>query len=491
MTKQLDITPEVKLGEECGVFGIYDKAGDMDLPYETYRALLSLQHRGQESCGIALNVDGVLSGYKGMGLVSDVFTKRALEGLDCSAKMATGHVRYATSGHRTLANAQPMIVHHSKGSLALSHNGNLTNAQELRMKLEESGSIFHGTSDTEIITHLITQARIKSPDIETAILKVMDVIEGAYCLVVMSATKLIAVRDPHGIRPLCIGTLEGGGYAIASESCALDTVGAKLLRDVLPGEIIVIDYDGMRSIKDKCNTAPFSLCVFEYMYFARPDSIIEDTCVHESRVEAGKLLARSHPADADVVIGAPDSGLDAAQGFAQESGIPYATGIVKNKYVGRSFIQGSQKERTNTVRIKLNPIPSTIKDKRVVLVDDSIVRGTTSKRLIQLLYRAGAKEVHFRVSSPPFRHPCFFGTDVPDADLLVATNRSDDEIRDILGCDSLGYLSLEDAKKLAINSDCGFCLGCFNNEYPVEIKDSNVVETHMRPLSQSGTGKKI
>lgn len=485
------MTPEIKLGEECGVFGIYDKAGEMDLPYETYRALLSLQHRGQESCGIALNVDGVLSGVTGMGLVSDVFTKRTLEGLDTSAKMATGHVRYATSGLRTLANAQPMIVRHSKGSLALSHNGNLTNAICLRHELEARGSIFHGTSDTEIITHLITQARIDSDTIESAILKVMDIIEGAYCLVVMSATKLIAVRDPHGIRPLCIGTLEGGGYVVASESCALDTVGATLLRDVEPGEIVVFDYNGMRSIKDKCKTKPFNLCVFEYMYFARPDSIIENTCVHESRVEAGKLLARSHPADADVVIGAPDSGLDAAQGFAQESGIPYATGIVKNKYVGRSFIQGSQKERANTVRIKLNPIPSTIKGKRVVLVDDSIVRGTTSQRLIKLLYRAGAKEVHFRVSSPPFRYPCYFGTDVPDADLLVATNRTDEEIREILGCDSLGYLSLDDAKKLAINSDCDFCLGCFNKEYPLEIKDSGEIETHMRPLSQSGTGKKI
>lgn len=487
----MEIAREVSLGEECGVFGIYDPTGQMDLPYETYRALFALQHRGQESCGIAINVDGVLSGHVGMGLVSEVFSKRVLESLDSQAKMATGHVRYATSGLRTVANAQPMIVHHSKGSMALCHNGNLTNAKTLRRKLESEGSIFHGTSDTEIITHIVTQNRITSPDIETAVLKTMDVIEGAYCLVIMSATKLIAVRDPNGIRPLCIGQLPEGGWAVASESCALDTVGASLLRDVEPGEIVVFDINGMRSLRDKCKTKPFNLCVFEYMYFARPDSIIEGTCVHESRVEAGKLLARSHPADADVVIGAPDSGLDAAQGFAVESGIPYATGIVKNKYVGRSFIQGSQKERANTVRIKLNPIPSSIEGKRVVLVDDSIVRGTTSQRLIALLYRAGAKEVHFRVSSPPFRYPCYFGTDVPDKDLLVATGRTDEEIREILGCDSLGYLSLDDSKKLAINSDCGFCMGCFNNEYPCAIEEVDGVEPYTRPLSQSGTGKTL
>lgn len=482
---------EVTLGEECGVFGIYDPTGTMDLPYETYRALFALQHRGQESCGIAINVDGVLSGHVGMGLVTEVFDKRTLEGLNSEAKMATGHVRYATSGLRTLANAQPMIVHHSKGAMALSHNGNLTNAQELRHRLEGEGSIFHGTSDTEIITHLITQHRITSPSIEDAILQTMDEIEGAYCLVVMSATKLIAVRDPNGIRPLCIGTLPDGGWVAASESCAIETVGGTLLRDVEPGEIVVMDKSGMRSLRDKCNTAPFNLCVFEYMYFARPDSIIEGTCVHESRVEAGRLLAKSFPADADVVIGAPDSGLDAAQGFAMASGIPYATGIVKNKYVGRSFIQGSQKERRDTVRIKLNPISSVIKDKRVVLVDDSIVRGTTSARLISLLYKAGAKEVHFRVSSPPFKYPCYFGTDVPDKDLLIATGRTDEEIREILGCDSLGYLSLEDAKKLAINSSCGFCMGCFTNEYPCEIKETIKVEPYMRPLSQSGTGKTL
>ena len=433
-----DFEHELKLREECGVFGIYDPKGEMDLPYETYRALFTLQHRGQESCGIAVNVDGVLSSTVGMGLVSDVFDEQTLNGISKQAKMASGHVRYATTGNRTLANAQPMIVHHSKGALSLAHNGNLTNADELRRGLELKGSIFHGTSDTEIITHIITQNRISSPNIETAVLKTMDKIEGAYCLVIMSATKLIAVRDPHGIRPLCIGKTESGAWVVASESVALDIVGARLIRDVRPGEVIVFDINGMRTIEDKCETAPHSLCVFEYMYFARPDSVIEKTCVHEARVESGRMLARSHPVKADVVIGAPDSGVDAAQGYAQASGIPFEAGIVKSKYVGRSFIQGSQTQRANTVRIKLNPIPSSIEGKRVVLVDDSIVRGTTSKRLIELLRRAGAKEVHFRVSSPPFRHPCYFGTDVADVDQLIANGRTEDEICKELGCDTLG-----------------------------------------------------
>ena len=290
-----DFEHELKLREECGVFGIYDPKGEMDLPYETYRALFTLQHRGQESCGIAVNVDGVLSSTVGMGLVSDVFDEQTLNIISKQAKMASGHVRYATTGNRTLANAQPMIVHHSKGALSLAHNGNLTNADELRRELELKGSIFHGTSDTEIITHIITQNRISSPNIETAVLKTMDKIQGAYCLVIMSATKLIAVRDPHGIRPLCIGQTESGAWVVASESVALDIVGAKLIRDVRPGEVIVFDISGMRTIEDKCDTEPHSLCVFEYMYFARPDSVIENTCVHEARVESGRMLARSHP----------------------------------------------------------------------------------------------------------------------------------------------------------------------------------------------------
>ena len=318
----------------------------------------------------------------------------------------------------------------------------------------------------------------------------MDVIEGAYSLVIMSPTKLIAARDPHGFRPLCIGKLEDG-YVFASESCALDAVGAEFVRDVEPGEIVVADYDGLRSIKDHCGKAPHTICVFEYIYFARPDSVIEGTSVHQARVKAGKLLAESYPVDADVVVGVPDSGLDAALGYSQQSGVPYAIGFVKNKYIGRTFIQGNQKQRENSVRIKLNAVKATVQGKRVVLVDDSIVRGTTSARIIKLLRDAGAKEVHFRVSAPPFAYPCYFGTDIPDQKLLVATGHTNEEICKIIGADSLGYLSVDQAKQLAFNSDCGFCTGCFTGEWPIPAPVNDYVNVYDRPLSESGKNQRL
>ena len=327
-----ELCPAEALHEECGVFGIYDSTGKTNMVSAVYSALYALQHRGQESCGIALNVDGVLTGYRDLGLVSEVFTPRVLADLPQNAKMATGHVRYATSGQRTRANAQPMVLHHCKGTMAICHNGNLTNAPQLRHKLEMNGSIFHGTSDTEVIGYLLTQNRLISPDIETAVCRTMEQIVGAYSLVIMTHTKLIAARDPNGFRPLCIGQLpDGSGWAFASESCALDAVGARFVRDVLPGEIVVADYTGLRTIRTHCGTAPHTMCVFEYIYFARPDSIIEGTCVHEARLQAGRFLAQEHPVEADVVIGAPDSGLDAAMGYARESGIPYGIGLIKNK----------------------------------------------------------------------------------------------------------------------------------------------------------------
>ena len=480
------------LHEECGVFGIYDSTGQTDMVSAVYSALYALQHRGQESCGIALNVDGVLSGHRDLGLVSEVFTKRVLEDLPKGAKMATGHVRYATSGKRSRSNAQPMVLPHCKGAMAICHNGNLTTAARLRHKLEMSGSIFHGTSDTEVIGYLLTQNRLVSPDIETAVCRTMEQIEGAYSLVIMTHTKLIAARDPHGFRPLCIGELpDGAGYAFASESCALDAVGARMLRDVEPGEIVVADRFGLRSIRTHCNTAPHTLCVFEYIYFARPDSVIEGTCVHEARLQAGRFLAQEHPVEADVVIGAPDSGLDAALGYALESGIPYGIGFIKNKYVGRTFIQGSQAQRENSVRIKLNAISSTVAGKRVVLVDDSVVRGTTSARTIRLLRDAGAKEVHYRISAPPFTHPCYFGTDIPDQKLLIATGHTVEEINRIIGSDTLGYLSVEHVQQLAKNSRCGYCVGCFTGKYPVAPPTETMDIVYDRPLSQSNTNKKL
>ena len=485
------------LHEECGVFGMYDKTGETDMVNAVYSALYALQHRGQESCGIALNVDGVLSGYRDLGLVSEVFTKRVLEELPRGAKMATGHVRYATAGQRSRSNAQPMVLHHCKGAMAVCHNGNLVNAPKLRRKLEMSGSIFHGTSDTEVIAYLLTQNRLLTPNIEMAVSRTMDDIEGAYSLVIMTHTKLIAARDPNGFRPLCIGELpDGNGYAFASESCALDAVGATLLRDVEPGEIVITDTKTgeLRSIKDHCGRPDRQMCVFEFIYFARPDSIIEGSSVHEARKQAGRFLAQEHPVEADVVIGVPDSGLDAALGYSQESGIPYGIGFIKNKYIGRTFIQGSQKQRENSVRIKLNVVTSTVKGKRVVLVDDSIVRGTTSARIIKLLRDAGAKEVHFRVSAPPFKYPCYFGTDIPDQKLLVATGRTVDQINEIIGADTLGYLSTEHVVQLAQNANCGFCTACFTGKYavkPEEVLSTDIHERHLndRPKDEKKLGE--
>ena len=479
------------LHEECGVFGIYDKAGTEDVAVAVYSALYALQHRGQESCGMAVNEDGVITGHRDLGLVNEVFTPQVMETMrKPEARMATGHVRYATAGSRVRANAQPMIVRHGRGTMALCHNGNLTNAIQLRNALENEGAIFHGSSDTEVICYLLTRNRLRHKSIEQAVSATMEQLEGAYSLIIMSSTKLIAVRDPRGYRPLCIGTLPGGGYAFASESCALDAVGAALLRDVEPGEIVVADANGLRSIKDHCSRKPSQMCVFEYIYFARPDSTIEGCSVHEARMQAGRFLAQEHPVDADVVIGVPDSGLDAALGYAEASGIPYGIGFIKNKYIGRTFIQGNQKQRENSVRIKLNVIASTVRDKRVVLIDDSIVRGTTSARIIKLLRDAGAKEVHFRVSAPPFKYPCYFGTDIPDQKLLVATGRTVDQINEIIGADTLGYLSTEHVVQLAPGAGCGFCTACFTGQYAVKPEVVLSTDIHDRPLHQRPKGEK-
>ena len=479
------------LHEECGVFGLYDRAGTEDVAAAAYSALYALQHRGQESCGIAVNDDGVIQGHRDLGLVNEVFTPAVLGSLaNPNAHMATGHVRYATSGSRIRANAQPMIVRHGRGTMALCHNGNLTNAPALRRQLEMNGAIFHGSSDTEVISYVITRNRLTQPSIEDAISATMNEIEGAYSLVIMSPTKLIAARDPHGFRPLCVGKLEDG-YVFASESCALDAVGAKLIRDLLPGEIMIADRDGLRSITTHCGTAPHTICVFEYIYFARPDSVIEGSSVHMARKQAGRFLAQEHPVEADVVIGAPDSGLDAALGYSEESGIPYGMGFIKNKYIGRTFIQGSQKQREGSVRIKLNAIESTVRGKRVVLVDDSVVRGTTSARTIKLLRDAGAAEVHYRISAPPFTHPCYFGTDVPDRKYLLAVGRTIEEITRIVGADSVGYLSVEHVQQLAQNSHCGFCTGCFTGHYPVPEPTETMDDTFNQPLSLSKKNKSL
>lgn len=455
-----------KLHEECGVFGIMN-AGKVDVVTSTYLGLYALQHRGQESCGMAINDDGIITGHKALGLVSEVFTKEILEKLP-SGNMAIGHCRYSTAGSSTPINAQPLVIRHIKGNMAIAHNGNLTNACELREELEMGGGIFHTTSDTEVIAYTITKERISSSSIEEAIGKAMDKIKGAYSLVIMSPKKLIAVRDPLGFRPLCIGQI-GESYVIASESCALDTVGAKFLRDVIPGEIIVIDDCGMRSIKDHCSDCKKAACVFEFIYFARPDSVIDGSCVHTARQRAGAFLSLEHPVHADVVIGVPDSGLDAALGYAKQSGIPYDVGFIKNKYIGRTFIEPYQADRENALRIKLNTISSTVRGKRVILIDDSIVRGTTSKRIVKLLREAGATEVHMRVSAPPFLHACYFGTDIKSSEHLIAANNTLAEMEKMLDVDSLGFLGTDNVTKLADNPTYSFCTACFTGDYPIPI----------------------
>ena len=459
-----------KLHEECGVFGICRRGASGGTQGEgvvaaTYHALYALQHRGQESCGIVVNDDGVMRVYKDVGLVNEVFTPDTLSRMS-EGSMAIGHCRYATTGVQHRSNAQPLLINHRKGAMAICHNGNLTNAAELREQLEENGAIFHTTSDTEVIAYIITQERLTRGSIEEAVLAAMRRIRGAYSLVVMSPTKLIAARDPHGFRPLCMGRI-GEDVVFASESCALDAIGATFERDIGAGEMVVVSNEDIRSFHTE-GAKGDGLCIFEFIYFARPDSVIEGSSVHEARIRAGTFLALEHPVQADVVIGVPDSGLDAAIGFSRQSGIPYGIGFIKNKYIGRTFIQPGQKQRQDAVRIKLNAIASTVKGKRVVMVDDSIVRGTTSARIVKLLRDAGAKEVHVRLSAPPFTHPCFFGTDIDSTDNLIAAHHSVEEIGQIIGADSIGFLPLKACDKLAADSRCGFCKGCFSGDYPEE-----------------------
>lgn len=455
-----------KIHEECGVFGIYaDKR--TDVAGVCYYGLFALQHRGQESCGIYVNDDGVINGVKKVGIVNDVFTKEVLESIG-KGHIAVGHVRYGTKKNSGNSNAQPVQISHIKGSMALAYNGNIANAVLLREKLESTGSIFHTTGDAEVIAYVVTRERMKSDSVEQAVSATMKQLKGAYTILLMSPSKLIAVRDSMGFHPLCIGKTEDG-YVVASETCALDAVGAKFLRDVEPGEIVIIDKDGLRSDRSNCTDGRKSLCVFEFVYFARPDSVVDGSSVHIARKRAGSLLALRHPVNADVVIGTPDSGIDAAIGYANESGIPYAVGLIKNKYIGRTFIDVGQDRRMDRVKIKLNAVSATVKNKRVILVDDSIVRGTTCARIVKMLKDTGAREVHLRISSPPFLHPCYFGTDIDSKDSLIACKHSVGEIAKIVGADSLGYLACEDMPKLAYGTKLDICDACFSGNYPIEV----------------------
>ncbi len=470
----------MSIHEECGVFGVMGTKKE-HMAGIVYYGLYALQHRGQESCGIVVNDDGVFSSYKDLGLVSEVFSEDTFTHFPMG-NMAVGHVRYGTTGGNTRNNCQPIEVNHQKGKLALAHNGNLSNALELRDKLELSGAIFHTTSDTETIAYVITRERLMTPSIEEAVSNTMNLLEGAYSLVMISSTKMIAARDPYGFRPLCYGKTADGAYVAASESCALSAVGAEFIRDVLPGEILVFTENGVESRREHCKKQRRRTCIFEYIYFARPDSVIDGISVHESRMKAGELLAESYPEWADIVIGVPDSGLDAALGYAKKSGIPYGIGLIKNKYIGRTFISPGQNERLDQVRIKLSPVKKVIDGKRVVLIDDSIVRGTTSKRIVKLLRDAGAKEIHMRISAPPFLYPCYYGTDIDSEENLIACHHSTDEIAKIIGADSLGYLPIEKLDQLIDSED--YCAACFQGDYPTKIPADLRKDRFERKLSE-------
>ena len=445
--------------EECGIFGIH---GSTYCASDVYYGLFSLQHRGQESCGIAANDDASIECVKGMGLVSDVLSSDKIANL--KGDIAIGHVRYSTAGGSVPENAQPIVTQYSKGTLSIAHNGNLTNANTLKRELEDKGAIFHTTTDSEVIAYLIAQKRSSNPSVEEAVKEVMGIIKGGYALLVMSPRKLIAARDPYGLKPLVMGKLDNA-VIFCSETCALEAVGAEFIRDVRPGEIIVADGDEVRSI-DSGIKRSMKKCVFEYIYFARPDSVIDGISVAEARRKAGRILARRHPCDCDIVIGVPESGIDAAIGFSAESGIPYEKGFVKNSYVGRTFIKPSQEQRQQAVKIKLNPISAVVRGKRVVIIDDSIVRGNTIANQVNMLRNAGATEVHVRISSPPFMHPCYYGTDVPDEKYLIACSHTIPEICGIIGADSLGYLDNDDLDEMLSGDDHRYCDACFTGNYP-------------------------
>ncbi len=463
-TKISEYIPD-ELHEESGVFGIYDLDGE-DVASSIYYGLFALQHRGQESCGIAVSdtfgPKGKVQSVKGMGLVNEVFTTESIEGMH--GNIGVGHVRYSTAGASNIANTQPLVLNYVKGTLGLAHNGNLVNALELREELEYTGAIFQTTIDSEVIAYHIARQRLNTKTVEEAVINAMVKLKGAYSLIVMSPRKLIGARDPFGFHPLCIGKRDNS-YVLASESCALDAVDAEFIRDVEPGEVVTITTEGIFSNRSLCQDK-IAPCIFEYIYFARPDTHIDGISVYNSRIMAGRILAQTDPVDADLVVGVPDSGNAAAMGYAQETGIPYGTAFVKNSYVGRTFIKPKQSTRESSVRIKLNVLTEVVKGKRIVMIDDSIVRGTTCARIVSMLKAAGAKEVHVRISSPPFLHPCYFGTDVPSDEQLIAHNNTVDQICKIIGADSLAYLSIDRLSEL-IGGRKGYCDACFTGNYPI------------------------
>ena len=458
--------------EACGVFGVYNNDG-FDTARLVYIGLYALQHRGQESCGIAVtDENGMITGHKGLGLVSEVFNDRILDYLN--GNIAIGHCRYSTYGGTSIENCQPLMANYKGGRMAIAHNGNLTNARKISRILENEGAIFQTSTDSEVIANLISRYGVHTGNLEEILVKIMQQLEGSYAVVMMTRKRLVGMRDPWGMRPLCIGKLDNS-FILASESCALDAVGAQFVRDVEPGEIVFIQENEISSIRGVTERKPRHFCIFEHIYFARPDSYIDGASVYQARLEAGRRLAIEHPADADLVVGVPDSGLTAAIGYSRQSGIPYGEALIKNRYVGRTFIQPQQKMREQSVDIKLNVLKVEVEGKRIVLIDDSIVRGTTTRKLVQMLKKAGAREVHMRISSPPVKFPCYFGIDISSTSQLIAARKTIEEIRESLGADSLGFLSVEGLLKTPLGvTEPGFCTGCFTGEYPIDPAEDDV-----------------
>lgn len=473
-----DLFIEDKIHDECGVFGIFGNDAT-DIIDETYLALYALQHRGTLGAGIAINDNGNMSVVKGFGVVPEALPEKELSRLK-KAKIALGHVRHTTASvANDRASIQPLLMRYVNGQLSLALNGALTNYSELREHLHRGGAIFQSNSDIEVIAYIIAQERLKTASIEEAVLNAMDKIKGAYSMVMMAPSRLIGVRDPRGFRPLCIGKL-GENYIITSESCVFDSLGGEFVRDVEPGEMVVIDDEGVHSYKNNCG-GKTSLCLFEFVYFARPDSVLDGMCVNIARQRAGIELAKEHPVEADMVCAVPDCGIDAAIGYSMQSGIQYGVGLVKNRFIGRAH-NNRKKHAQYNLRIKLNAMKSNVQGKRIVLIDDSIVKGETSKHIVSMLKKAGAKEVHLRISSPPFKHPCYFGTDIDSTDNLIAAHKSIDEMCAEIGADSLGFLSINGLHKIADECKIDFCDACFSGDYPIEASRQSHEDKYSKKL---------
>lgn len=467
-----------ELHDECGVFGIFTNDASVNIVEETYLSLYALQHRGQVGAGIAVNNNGNIIYHKDFGMIPEALPERELLRLG-NGRIAIGHVKYSSGEQVDHENLAPLVMRYIKGQLALCINGALTNYHELRNDLNQGAAIFQSNGDTEVIAYLIARARINTSSIEEAVRQAVCRLNGAYALVMMSPSKLIGVRDPMGIRPLCYGKI-GSSYVIASESCVFDSMGGEFIRDIQPGEMLVIDSEGVHSYTDGCG-GKTALCMFEYVFFSRPDSVVDGVSVNQARQRAGKLLAKQHPVEADIVCGVPDCGIESAIGYAMESGIPYATGLIKNKYIGRAF-NDRKKNSEYLMRIKLNALKNNVNGKRVIVIDDSILKGKTSRHIVELLRNAGAKEIHMRIASPPFISPCYLNSDTTSKDKLIASTKSIDEMRDYMGADSLGFLSVESMREIAKESKLGFCDACFTGNYPMDVSDTSREDKYSRKI---------